>query len=106
MSNDHDLPARVMRLEQRVDKYYYWGCGVAAAVVIMSGGYVWYANEGVRRMEKIADMLTASQIGQATMQVDIAVMKREQEKQDRAWKLLSTLLKKGPGDVSKTLNDE
>ncbi|SIT25428.1 hypothetical protein [Achromobacter sp. MFA1 R4] len=103
---DHDLPARVSRLEQRVDKYYYWGCGVAAAVVIMSGGYVWYANEGVRRMEKIADMLTTSQIGQATMQVDIAVMKREQERQDRAWKLLSTLLKKGNSDVSSSQERE
>lgn len=103
---DHDLPSRVSRLEQRVDKYYYWGCGVAAAVVIMSGGYVWYANEGVRRMEKIADMLTTSQIGQATMQVDIAVMKREQERQDRAWKLLSTLLKKGNSDVSSSQERE
>ena len=103
---DHDLPSRVSRLEQRVDKYYYWGCGVAAAVVIMSGGYVWYANEGVRRMEKIADMLTTSQIGQATMQVDIAVMKREQERQDRAWKLLSTLLKKGHSDVSSSQERE
>ena len=89
-----------------MDKYYYWGCGVAAAVVIMSGGYVWYANEGVRRMEKIADMLTTSQIGQATMQVDIAVMKREQERQDRAWKLLSTLLKKGNSDVSSSQERE
>lgn len=106
MSIDHDLPARVSRLEQRVDKYYYWGCGVAAAVVIMSGGYVWYANEGVRRMDKIADILMASQIGQATMQVDIAVMKREQEKQDRAWKLLSTLLKKGASDVSSSQERE
>ncbi len=59
----------------------------------------WSATRTVTQLDDVGK-------GVSNIQTDVAVLKTKQETQDRSWKLITQLAKKGAVDVSKTLNDE
>ncbi len=106
----HDLPARVTALEKDVGhvktgqaKIIAWGMGALAMFSLLFGvlGSVmaWSANRTISQLDDVSK-------GVSNILTDVAVLKSKQETQDRSWRLITQLAKKGASDVSKTLNDE
>lgn len=95
-----DLVSRVSVLERRVDKLYAWGAAAFFTASLLSGGYIWFGNRSVNQLDQVLG-------GVSTMQTDILLIKKDQERKDREWKLITQMVKKGGApDVSKTLADE
>lgn len=88
-----DIRSRLLALERRVDKLYWGFAGGAAVAMAMSGGYIWYGSKTLDKVDKSGDAL-------AQIQTDITVMKAEQARAakdgDRAWKLVTSLMKNAP----------
>ncbi|MFU1927495.1 hypothetical protein ACLQ9J_04100 [Bordetella hinzii] len=110
MSVEHDLPARVRAVEKDVGqlrtgqaKIIAWGMGALAMFSLLFGvlGSVmaWSANRTVTQLDDVSK-------GVATIQTDVAVLKSKQETQDRSWRLIAQLAKKGATDVPKSLSDD
>lgn len=106
----HDLPSRMAAVEKDVGqlrtgqaKIVAWGAGALAMFSLLFGvlGSVmaWSANRTVNQLDDVSK-------GVSSLLTDVAVLKSKQETQDRSWKLITQLAKKGASDVSKTLNDE
>ncbi|CAB3643531.1 hypothetical protein LMG26685_02167 [Achromobacter mucicolens] len=95
-----DLVSRVSVLERRVDKLYAWGAAAFFTASLLSGGYIWFGNRSVNQLDQVIG-------GMNTMQTDVLLIKKDNERKDREWKLITQMVKKGGvPDVSKTLNDE
>lgn len=105
-----DIPARMTAVEKDVGqlrtghaKIVAWGMGALAMFSLLFGvlGSVmaWSANRTISQLDDVSK-------GVANIQTDVAVLKSKQETQDRSWRLITQLAKKGAADVSKTLNDE
>jgi hypothetical protein len=95
-----DLVNRVSVLERRVDKLYAWGAAAFFTASLLSGGYIWFGNRSVTQLDQVIGTVNA-------MQTDILLIKKDGERKDREWKLITQMVKKGGApDVSKTLIDE
>ncbi|QDJ44968.1 hypothetical protein [Bordetella hinzii] len=98
-----DIPARVAYLERRVDRLFNWGFAALFVTSILGGGYLWFFNKQFDQWQLIQE--NTQQI-----KTDLVLMKKEQERQakeaDRAWRLLNAIIKKGPSDVSSSLESE
>jgi hypothetical protein len=95
-----DLVSRVSVLERRVDKLYAWGAAAFFTASLLSGGYIWFGNRSVTQLDQVIGTVNA-------MQTDILLIKKDGERKDREWKLITQMVKKGGAlDVSKTLIDE
>ncbi|OAD17125.1 hypothetical protein A3839_24290 [Achromobacter insolitus] len=70
-----------------------------AVLLFMGGGYWWYANKSVDKLEQVVNSVHL-------IQTDVLLIKKDGERKDWERKLINQMVKKGPGDVSKTLNDE
>lgn len=108
--NYGDLPTRVSAVEKDVGhlrtgqaKIIAWGMGALAMFSLLFGvlGSVvaWSANRTITQLDDVSK-------GVASILTDVAVLKTKQETQDRSWRLITQLAKKGAVDVSKNLNDE
>lgn len=107
---EHDLPARMTAVEKDVGhlktgqaKIIAWGAGALAMFSLLFGVagslMAWSANRTVNQLDEVSKGVT-------NILTDVAVLKSEQKTQDRSWRLITQLAKKGASDVSKTLNDE
>lgn len=95
-----DLVRRVTDLERRVDRLYAWGAAAFFTGSLLSGGYIWFGNRSVTQLDQVIGTVNA-------MQTDVLLIKKDGERKDREWKLITKMLGKGGAvDVSKTLNDE
>jgi hypothetical protein len=95
-----DLVNRVSVLERRVDKLYAWGAAAFFTASLLSGGYIWFGNRSVNQLDQVIGTMNS-------MQTDVLLIKNDNARKDREWKLISKMLSKGgASDVSKTLNDE
>lgn len=95
-----DLVTRLSVVERRVDRLYAWGAAAFFTASLLSGGYMWFGNRSVTQMDQMMGSVN-------TMQTDILLIKKDGERKDREWKLITQMLKKGGApDVSKALNDE
>lgn len=68
-------------------------------VGVLLGVIAWNAVRSVNQLDGLS-------VSVSDIKTDMAVVKNKQETQDRSWRLISQLSKKGASDVSKTLNDE
>ncbi|MEC6413590.1 hypothetical protein ACOTJC_28780 [Achromobacter xylosoxidans] len=105
-----DLPARVTAVEKDVGqlrtgqaKIIAWGAGALTMFSVLFGILVsivaWSATRTVAQLDDVGR-------GVSSIQTDVAVLKTKQDTQDRSWKLITQLAKKGASDVSKNLNDD
>lgn len=95
-----DLMNRVSVLERRVDKLYAWGAAAFFTASLLSGGYIWFGNRSVNQLDQVIGTMNS-------MQTDVLLIKKDNERKDREWKLITKMLSKGGApDVSKTLVDE
>lgn len=95
-----DLATRLSVVERRVDRVYAWGAAAFFTASLLSGGYMWFGNRSVAQMDQMMGSVN-------TMQTDILLIKKDGERKDREWKLITQMLKKGGApDVSKAINDE
>lgn len=95
-----DLVSRVSVLERRVDKLYAWGAAAFFTASLLSGGYIWFGNRSVAQLDQVIGTVNS-------MQTDVLLIKKDGERKDREWKLITQMVKKGGmPDVSKALNDE
>lgn len=94
-----DIRVRVATLEKRfedlwhrVSKLWYGLWAGGAVAVVMGGGYVWYAQDAVHKLEAVAD-------GLSSLKTDTLLIKAEQTRQsmeiakqgkdtERAWKFI------------------
>ncbi|MNK85167.1 hypothetical protein D3C87_1050400 [compost metagenome] len=105
-----DLPNRVSAVEKDVShlrtgqaKIIAWGMGALAMFSLLFGVLAsvvsWSANRTITQLDDVSK-------GVSSILTDVAVLKSKQETQDRSWRLITQLAKKGAADVSKTLVDE
>lgn len=95
-----DLVTRLSVVERRVDRLYAWGAAAFFTASLLSGGYMWFGNRSVAQMDQMMGSVN-------TMQTDILLIKKDGERKDREWRLITQMVKKGGApDVSKTLNDD
>ncbi len=97
--NSKDLEGRVSYLEREMVGFKSTMRAAIAVLVFMGGGYWWYANKSVDKLEQVATSVT-------TIQTDVLLIKKDGERKDWERKLISQMVKKGAVDVSKTLIDE
>ncbi len=87
-----ELSDRVNNVERKVDRIYHYGWAAFFVASAMLSGYLWFFNRQI-------GVLDTMQTSMAQIQLDIALVKREQERQaresDRAWRLLNHIVKKG-----------
>jgi hypothetical protein len=113
----NDLPTRVAVLEKDMGqvksdlgqvktslaKLFIWFTVVVAVGSPLFGGLLgviaWNAARSVNQLDGLS-------VGVGDIKTDMAVVKSKQETQDKSWKLITQLSKRGAGDVSKTLVDE
>lgn len=105
-----DLPTRVTALEKdmghvkmNLAKLIMWFTVAVAIGSPLFGGLLgviaWNAVRSVNQLDTLGANL-------GEIKTDVAVVKNKQETQDRSWKLITQLSKRGAADVSKTLADE
>ncbi|CAB3845694.1 hypothetical protein LMG26842_02577 [Achromobacter dolens] len=95
-----DLVSRVSVLERRVDRLYAWGAAAFFTGSLLSGGYIWFGNRSVNQLDQVIGSVNS-------VQTDVLLIKKDAERKDREWRLITQMVKKGGApDVSKTLNDE
>lgn len=70
-----------------------------AVVLFMGGGYWWYANKSVDKLEYMATSINS-------IQTDVLLIKKDSERKDWERKLITTMVKKGATDVSKSISEE
>lgn len=70
-----------------------------AVVLFMGGGYWWYANKSVDKLEYMATSINS-------IQTDVLLIKKDSERKDWERKLITTMVKKGATDVSKSIIEE
>lgn len=95
-----DLVNRVSVLERRVDRLYAWGAAAFFTGSLLSGGYIWFGNRSVNQLDQVIGSVNS-------VQTDVLLIKKDAERKDREWRLITQMVKKGGSpDVSKNLNDE
>lgn len=105
-----DIPGRVTSLEKDMGqvktglaKIIAWGTAAGAIGSLLLGGLLsviaWNATRTVNQLDSVS-------MGVSEIKTDVAVLKSEKKTEDRSWRLITQLAKKGASDVSKTLNDE
>lgn len=95
-----ELASRVSVLERRVDKLYAWGAAAFFTASLLSGGYIWFGNRSVNQLDQMLGAMS-------TLQTDVLLIKKDNERKDREWKLITKMLSKGgASDVSKIIADE
>lgn len=93
------LEREVREMSPRVSKIWYGLWAGGAVAVVMSAGYIWYAQDAVRKLDVLADGLMA-------LKTDTVLIKAEQGRQsieiakqakdtERAWKFI---MKQPKGD--------
>lgn len=104
---DTDIPSRVSNLERDVvdiakeqaSQKASIRAGLAIAV-FMAGGYFWYANKSVDKLEQMVHSVNA-------IQTDVLLIKKDGERKDWERKLINLMVKKGGGsDVSSSQERE
>lgn len=97
------LEQRVTVVERKVDRMLAWFAGAAAVGGLLLTLILWGANEQLTELKESRKVMSS-------MATDVTIMKADQvraaRESDRAWRLLNAVLKKGPLDVTKLLNDD
>lgn len=94
------LEGRVSALEREMVGLKATIRAAIAVMVFMGGGYWWYANKSVDTLEKVVNSVNS-------IQTDVLLIKKDNERKDWERRLITQMVKKGGApDVSKTLNDE
>ena len=70
-----------------------------AVVLFMGGGYWWYANKSVDKLEFMASSMS-------TIQTDVLLIKQDNLRKDWERRLINAMVKKGATDVSKSITEE
>lgn len=94
------LEGRVSALEREMVGLKATIRAAIAVMLFMGGGYLWYASRSIDTMETVIKSVNS-------IQTDVLLIKKDNERKDWERRLITQMVKKGGGsDVSKTLIDE
>ncbi len=94
------LEGRVSALEREMVGLKATIRAAIAVMVFMGGGYWWYANKSVDKLELLVSNVNS-------IQTDVLLIKKDSERKDWERRLITQMVKKGGApDVSKTIQDE
>ncbi len=97
--NPASIEGRVSALEREMFGLKSTLRAAIAVVLFMGGGYWWYANKSVDKLEYMATSINS-------IQTDVLLIKKDSERKDWERKLITTMVKKGATDVSKSIIEE
>lgn len=94
------LEGRVSALEREMVGLKATIRAAIAVMIFMGGGYWWYANKSVDKLEQVANSMTQ-------IQTDVLLIKKDGERKDWERKLINLMVKKGgAADVSSSQERE
>ena len=97
---ESNLEGRVAALEREMVGLKATMRAAIAVMVFMGAGYSWYATKSVDTLERVVSSVTS-------IQTDVLLIKKDNERKDWERRLITQMVKKGGASgVSKTLNDE
>lgn len=89
-----DLEGRVSFLEREMVSFKSTMRAAVAVLLFMGGGYWWYANKSVDKLEQVVNSVHL-------IQTDVLLIKKDGERKDWERKLINQMVKKGgASDVS------